>query len=94
MLILLVEVVARVCGTDGGLMCDSVEDAEDEGAEAQDLYVEGRFSQYSSSHDPIQAVMADHQTYRSSAVRGTVRVSGKCMNSTEVTYIDTGTRHD
>jgi len=42
-LILLVEVVARMCGTDGGLMCDSVEDAEDQGAEAQDLYVEVYF---------------------------------------------------
>ena len=52
MLILLVEVVVCVCGTDGGLMCDSVEDAEDEGAVAQDLYAEGTFSQCSFGHNP------------------------------------------
>jgi len=51
-LILLVEVVARVCGADGGLMCDSVEDAEDEGAVAQNLYAESTFSQCSFGHNP------------------------------------------
>jgi len=51
-LILLVEVIARVCGADGGLMCDSVEYAEDEGAVAQDLYVESTFSQCSFENNP------------------------------------------